>query len=83
MGQEDISKPKINKNALSGFIFGLISVYFSLAIVSGPLAVFFSFRALKQIKNSGEKGKNLALIGLVLGVIFFVFGLITLSFWKC
>lgn len=71
----------LNKNALIGFIFGLISVYFSLAIIMGPLAIIFSFRAIKQIKNTNGKGEKLALIGLILGIIFFIFGLITIFTW--
>ncbi|OGZ31889.1 MAG: hypothetical protein A2V69_00550 [Candidatus Portnoybacteria bacterium RBG_13_40_8] len=72
---------KFNKNAIIGFIFGLISVYFSLAIITGPLAVIFSVKALRQIKVINEKGEKLALIGLILGIIFFILGLITLFTW--
>ena len=72
---------RFNKNTIIGFIFGLISIYFSLAIITGPLAIIFSVKALRQIKITNEKGKEIALIGLILGIIFFILGLATLFTW--
>jgi uncharacterized membrane protein len=74
---------KFNKNAIVGFILGLISSYFSLAIIIGPLAVFFSVKGVKQIRKNNEKGKKLAIIGLVLGIVFFILGIITVFAWWC
>ncbi len=74
---------RFNKNSIIGFVFGLISAYFSLAIITGPLAAFFSIKGIRQIKMTNEKGKKLALIGLILGIVFFVFGVITVFSWWC
>jgi len=74
---------KFNKNAITGFVLGLISGYFSLAIITGPLAVFFSVKGIKQIRKNNEKGEKLAIIGLILGIIFFILGVITVFISWC
>ena len=74
---------KFNKNAIAGLVLGLISGYFSLAIVTGPMAVFFSVKGVKQIRRNNERGEKLAIIGLILGIVFFILGIITLFIPSC
>jgi len=77
------TRQRFNKNAIIGFVLGLISSYFSLAVIIGPLAVFFAIKGLKEIKKYNEKGEKLALIGLILGIVFFILGLFTVFAWWC
>ncbi|TAF51257.1 MAG: DUF4190 domain-containing protein [Sphingobacteriia bacterium] len=47
--------------AIAGFVCG---------ILVPPLGIIFSAIALGQIKKRGEKGKGLAIAGLVIGIVF-------------
>ena len=63
-------KQKTNKNAIYALVFSIVSIFIfwwlSIAgISSGVLA-------LREIKNKNEKGKALAIIGIVIGVIALV-----------
>ncbi|KQO98766.1 DUF4190 domain-containing protein [Leifsonia sp. Leaf264] len=59
-GEQATSAPKMNTFAIVSFV----SAFFvSLA------AVIFGHLALKQIKETGEKGREFALTGLILGYI--------------
>jgi hypothetical protein len=44
----------------------------------GSLAgVYFGFKALNQIKETGEDGRNKAIAGIVIGLFMFVFMMVT------
>ncbi len=50
-------------------IIGLFSYPLILPCLIGPVLLFASIRALKQIKDSGESGKEMAVFGFIVGVI--------------
>lgn len=66
---------KTNKNAICSLVFAIISyfVFWWLAIGSIVLGI----KALNEIKVQDEKGKPLAIMGIILGIIaiilYFVF----------
>jgi hypothetical protein len=72
----DISLPKrpvplqTNEYAIASLVCGILGILFIPAI----LAIIFGIVANKQINNVlPEKGKGLAITGLVLGVLFGIF----------
>ncbi len=60
---------KTNMWAILGLIF---------AFVFWPLGLVFSIVALVQLKSGKEKGKGLAIAGLILSIVFAV---VTLLWW--
>ena len=67
MNNTNTEQPKTNKNAIYAIAFSCVSIvifwWLSYAgIASGILA-------LKEIKKNNEKGKGLAIAGIVIGVI--------------
>lgn len=43
-----------------------------LGVIGGPVAAVFGFVAIRQIKQSGERGLLLARIAIVLGIVWLV-----------
>lgn len=62
-----MEKRKTNKNAIYAFVFSLVSLVIFWWL--GPVGIGCGIRALQEIKNSEEKGKVLAILGIVIGVI--------------
>lgn len=60
-------KPKTSKNAICSLVFAIVSLFIfwwlSLAAISTGIV------ALREIKVKNEKGKGLAIAGIVIGVI--------------
>lgn len=54
------SSDRTNTWAIVGFVTSLLI---------GPLGVIFSAIALGQIKKTGERGKGLAIAGLIIGIV--------------
>jgi hypothetical protein len=54
----------LNERTNTWSIVGFITSFFI-----GPLGIVFSLIALKQIKETGERGHGLAIAGLILGII--------------
>jgi hypothetical protein len=46
--------------------------------VGALLPVYFGFRALNEIKSTGEDGRNMAIAGIVIGIATFVLFIISL-----
>jgi len=61
---------KMNALALTGFILGLASIFLSWIGIIPILAIIFSAIGIDQTKKKKEKGKELAIIGLILGIIY-------------
>lgn len=61
----------LNAFALVGFVLGLLSIglYWVLGIIP-VLAIIFSIIGLIGAKKMGQKGKGLAITGLILGIIY-------------
>lgn len=61
------AQPRYNVMAIVGFI---LSFFISIA------GLIVSIIAFVQIKRTGERGRGLALAGIILGAVFLVFGII-------
>ncbi len=58
----------MNGFAIAGFVLGITSLLVA-GIALGTVAIVFSAIAMGQIKKKGEKGRGLAIAGLILGII--------------
>ena len=45
------------------------------SLITGISAIVISSISLKQIKNTGEKGNVLAILGIIFGAVFFLYGI--------
>lgn len=65
------NKVSLNAFALVGFVLGLLSIglYWVLGIIP-VLAIIFSIIGLIGAKKMGQKGKGLAIAGLILGILY-------------
>jgi hypothetical protein len=75
--------PKTNPMALTGMISGILSVTCGLCCYGLPfnvLGIIFSLVGLSQIKNdpAPQKGRGMAIAGLVLSIISIAFALLIL-----
>ena len=64
--------------SIAGFILAVVSVVIPLGIfslITGISAIVISSISLKQIKNTGEKGNVLAILGIIFGAVFFLYGI--------
>lgn len=64
--------------SIAGFILAVVPVVIPLGIfslITGISAIIISSISLKQIKNTGEKGNVLAILGIIFGAIFFLYGI--------
>jgi|SRR6185369_12611572 len=73
--------PAMNGMAVTGLVMGIISVtvgLFCCGLVFNVLGVIFSLVGLSQIKGSPgqQTGRNMAIVGLVLSLLGFVFQII-------
>lgn len=58
---------KYNSVAISGFVISIVSI-FVVSIILGPVGAIFSAIGLKQINETNEKGKGLAIAGIIIGI---------------
>ena len=79
--KEPIAETKTNGFAITGFVIGLVSMLIDPVGIFGTLAVVFSSIGLGKIKNNGQKGKGLAITGLILGIIALVWLVIKIIYW--
>ena len=64
--------------SIAGFILAVVPVVIPLGIfslITGISAIVISSISLKQIKNTGEKGNVLAILGIIFGTVFFLYGI--------
>lgn len=64
--------------SIAGFILAVVPVVIPLGIfslITGISAIVISSISLKQIKNTGEKGNVLAILGIIFGAVFFLYGI--------
>ena len=64
--------------SIAGFILAIVPVVIPLGIfslITGISAIVISSISLKQIKNTGEKGNVLAILGIIFGAVFFLYGI--------
>ena len=62
-----MEKKQTNKNAIYDLIFSGVSYFIFWFLAACGLGL--GIRALTEIKKTGEKGKILAILGMILGVI--------------
>lgn len=73
---------RLNRNAMIGFVLGLVALFGVFSVITGPLAVVLSLTGIvkaRQLAAQGIKGNLLvfAAIGLVAGAIGAVVGIIS------
>ncbi len=82
---ETANKGKWNTQAIVGFVCSLVGLII-LGIYMGILSIYFSVSAMKHLKVfPEEKGKGLAIAGLVIGIIdvaFTVLGNVLIAAFK-
>ena len=61
---------KTNAFAITGFVFSIISIFFHVYAIVPVLACVFSLAAFNDIDTTHEKGRGLAVAGLIIGVIY-------------
>ena len=64
--------------SIAGFILAIVPVVIPLGIfslITGISAIIISSISLKQIKNTGEQGNVLAILGIIFGAVFFLYGI--------
>ena len=74
---------RVNRNAMIGFVLGLISLFFNVFYLLAPLAIVFSVLGIVRARQLSAQGTTanlmaFALIGLALGVISAIIGLVAI-----
>lgn len=69
------SNNSYNGLSIAGFVLGIISCFLNFFGIVGIVAVVLSSIGLSQISRDYQKGKVLAIIGIVLGAINIIFAL--------
>ena len=62
-----MEKKKFNTNAIYSCIFSIVSIFIFWWL--SPVGLGLGIRALNEIKTKQEKGKVLAIIGIIVGTI--------------
>lgn len=62
-----MEKKKFNTNAICSCIFSIVSFFIFWWL--GPIGLGLGIRALNEIKTKQEKGKALAIIGIIVGTL--------------
>lgn len=57
----------------------LAVVALALGVIGGPVAIIFGFFAVRQIRQTGERGMLLAKIAIVLGVLWLVIWIVVIA----
>ncbi|MBX9136266.1 MULTISPECIES: DUF4190 domain-containing protein [unclassified Clostridium] len=73
--QLENSNNSYNGLSIAGFVLGIISCFLNFFGIIGIVAVVLSSIGLSQISRDYQKGKALAIIGIVLGTINIIFAL--------
>ena len=68
---------KYNIWAIVGFAVAAVSFFLPgfFTLITGISALVMSIYAAKQIKVTGEKGNVLAILGIIFGAVFFLYGI--------
>ena len=72
--------PSYNVLAIAGLVVSCASLLFGFGGLTGLAGVILSVIGYRQVQQTGEKGKPLALIGIILGGCSAVYSLIALLF---
>lgn len=77
----DYNQTKVNMfngNCVAGFVLGLLSIVLFLIPFIPILAIIYSSIGLQKLKTRDQKGRGLAVWGLVFGLLFIV---LSIGFW--
>ena len=66
----------VSGTIIVGFVLGLISWFLNFFGIIGIIAIVFSAIGLSQLSRTNQKGKVLAIIGLVLGIINVIYAFV-------
>jgi len=71
---------QVNTNAVISITMGILSVLFFPFIgwILGLVGLVYGNRSLRQIEETKEKGKNLAVVGKVCSIVGIALGLISI-----
>ncbi len=73
------NQTKTNGLAVAGFVVSLVSLIINLWGIVGLVGTILSAVGLSQINSKGEKGKGMAIAGLVIGIISIIWAIISLA----
>ena len=73
----------VSGTIIAGFVLGLISWFLNFFGIIGIIAIVFSAIGLSQLSRTNQKGKVLAIIGLVLGIINVIYAVLGLLYLVC
>ena len=73
------TKNSYNVFAIVGFVLGIISFFLNFFGIVGILAVVFSAIGLSQISKNQQKGKVLAILGIIFGAINIIYAICAIS----
>jgi len=68
--EQEKTQIKRNKLATTGFVLGILSIFFSWIGIIPISAIIISSIGLYQSKERKESGAILAIIGFILGIIY-------------
>ena len=74
------SNGSYNSLSIAGFILGIISCFLNFWGIVGIVAVVLSAIGLSQIYKAQEKGKVLAILGIILATINIIYAVCILIF---
>ena len=73
----------VSGTIIAGFVLGLISWFLNFFGIVGIMAIVFSAIGLSQLSRTNQKGKVLAIIGLVLGITNVIYAVLGLLYLVC
>ncbi|WP_419883124.1 DUF4190 domain-containing protein [Peribacillus sp. B-H-3] len=70
---------KTNSKAIASLVLGILSLIIPfLGILLGIIGLIISFPSLKEIKNTGEGGRGMAIAGRVCSIIGIILGILSI-----
>ena len=69
----------VSGTIIAGFVLGLISWFLNFWGIVGIIAIVFSAIGLSQLSRTNQKGKVLAIIGLVSGIVNVIYAFIIIT----
>lgn len=68
---------KQNTVAVTGFVISMISLFINFFGLVGLAGAITSLVGLLKVNKTKEKGKGLAIVGLIIGIISVIYGIYT------
>jgi hypothetical protein len=74
-----MAKRPTSSLAIAALVVGILSMV--CCQIFGPLAIFLGVRSRRQVRESGEEGETLALIGLICGAVATAIAVVIIVFY--